>query len=250
MFLRWINRFSAVLMCLFLFASCISKNAGRGYLIGIDPNWYSLDLMGKEKSVYAFSNELLQEIAKKNSMKISTLQMNWDTLMPGLEIGQCDAILSSLYPYLFNKKKYDFTNNYLNTGPVLVMPFNAKETSLDTLQGKEIAVQEDSSDADFLETHPGIIIRTYDTVPHALNDIVKGNLDGALVDLLIAESFCQDLYHGQLKIVSPPLNDAGLRLVTLHGHAPALIKSFNKGLKELMHSGEYKKLQKKWGLSE
>jgi polar amino acid transport system substrate-binding protein len=250
MFSRLMSRSAAVIACLFLFGSCGSNKPNTGYLIGIDANWYPLDFMGKEKNIYAFSNELLQEIAKKTSMKISTIQMNWDNLFPGLQKEQCDAVLSSLYPYLFNKKKYDFSDLYLNTGPVLVVPYSSKATSLDMLNGKEIAVQADSSDADFLEIHPGIIIRTYDTIPNALNAIVEENLDGALVDVLIAESYCQDIYHGQLKIATPPLNDAGLRLVALHGHDATLIKNFNKGLKELKHSGEYKKLQKKWSLSE
>ena len=56
------------------------------------------------------------------------------------------------------------------------------------------------------------------------------------------------LYYGKIKIATPPLNNAGLRLVTLQGEHKDLIDTFNRGLTKLRQNGVYDKLLKKWEL--
>ena len=77
------------------------------------------------------------------------------------------------------------------------------------------------------------MIRPYDSIPQALNDVVAGAIDGAIVDVVIASSYCENIYKGQLKIVTPPLNDLGLRLLTRVHETPQLMRAFNEGLAEL-----------------
>jgi polar amino acid transport system substrate-binding protein len=95
---------------------------------------------------------------------------------------------------------------------------------------------------------PGAIVRYYNSIPEALNNVVDGTTNAAIIDVLSANAFCQDLYQGQLKIATPPLNEEGLRMITLHGSAADLIKGFNKGLKRIKKNGDYEKILTKWGL--
>ncbi len=215
----------------------------------MDQSWYPLLLDGKENNLTAFSTELLQEIGKKEEIAFSKAAVGWDVLMEGLKKGEYIAILFSMPPYNFNQQTFDFSDLYLKTGPVLVVPTSFNYTSLDDMAGKEIAVMPDSTGTLILEKYPGILIRNYDSIAKALNDVNAGKIDGALIDVLMASSYCQDLYQGKLRIVTKPLNDFGLRLITLHNRAPELIKAFNNGLEKLKSSKEYDKLMKKWGFS-
>lgn len=229
------------------FSSCQSSSK-KPYSIGVDPSWYPLTLEGKENQVTAFSTELLQEIGSVEKLSFVKDTVSWDNLLLGLQKKQYDAILTSMQPYGFTEKTYDFSDLYLNTGPVLIVPANSPVTSLEDLKGKEVAVQPGVKQTLILEKYPGILIRNYTSVPLALNALLKGEIDGALIDLLLAKSYIEDLYHEQLKIVTAPLDIEGLRLMTRHGDQRALIESFNKGLKKLKDSGKYDMLLSKWSL--
>lgn len=229
--------------------SC-SGNSGNGRNVGVDASWYPLELDSRTNSVTAFSTELLTEIGKVEKIPFVKITVNWDNLMEGLQKGSYEAILSSMPPYIFNEKLFDFSDIYLPLGPVLVVPMSSNIHSLSSLDGKEIGVISGSASPLILEKSEGVLIRYYDSTPKALADITTGTLDGAMIDVLSAEAFCSDLYQDQLKIATPPLNDEGLRLISKHGAAPDLIKGFNKGLHKLKKNGSYEKLLVKWNLKE
>ena len=240
---------SVLLFCLFCLAAC-SGSSSKIYRVAVDPSWYPMELKGQEKYVLGFSTELLQEIGKIEKISLALISTNWNTLLWGLQEEHYESMLSSLEPQLFNQKDYDFSDLYLPSGPVLVVPANSKADSLDDLKGKEIAYSLGTSQDDILAKHPGIIVRTYSSIPTALADIVNGNLDGALIDTLIAYPYVRDTYATQLKIATPPLTKAGLRLVTLHGKADHLVEAFNAGLKKLKSNGTFQELLKKWSLDD
>ncbi len=240
--------FSFAILCCVAF-SCGGSSQKTPYQIGVDQSWYPLLLDGKESNLTAFSTELLQEIGKKEDIAFSKITVSWDILIEGLKKGKYTAILFSMPPYSFNQQTFDFSDLYLKTGPVLVVSASFNYTSLDELSGKEIAVTSDPTGTFILEKYPGILIRNYDSIAKALNDVNSGEIDGAIVDVLMATSYCEDLYQGKLRIVTEPLNDTGLRLITLHNQAPELVEAFNDGLEKLKSSKEYDRLMNKWGFS-
>lgn len=242
---------------LFLLLLCFSLLATMGcgkkktydYYVGLDPAWYPLDLPGMEKNLLAFSTELLQEIGQTKRKQIGIIHMSGENLALGLHKKQYDGILSSLYPFLFYEKKYSFSDPYLKTGPVLVVPINSKIDSLPMLKTKEVGIIQGSPTANLLEKYEGLIIRYYDSIPELFNEMIVGVVDAAVVDTLTAHAYIRDLYYGQIKIVSSPLNDEGLRLVTLYDHSTTLLKLFNHGLKTLKATGRYDELLEKWNLT-
>jgi polar amino acid transport system substrate-binding protein len=237
--------FLLILLC--TFSSCGEK-AKPERRVGVDPSWYPLELGPQANSVTAFSTEILTTIGRLEQISFVKVTVNWDDLMEGLQKNRYEAILSSKPPYIFNMKFFDFSEIYLPLGPVLVVGTNSSLDSIDHLAGKEIAVIPGSSSALILEKSRGVLIRTYDSIPAALNDTLLQTVDGAMIDYLSAVIYCRDLYQGMLKIATPPLNGEGLRLVTKHDAAPDLIKGFNEGLKKMKKDGSYDDLLNRWGL--
>ena len=66
--------------------------------------------------------------------------------------------------------------------------------------------------------------------------------------ILQAENLVPALYPKQLKIISAPLNDKALRVITLRDANPDLITHFNQGLTKAHASGTYLKLRKHFQL--
>lgn len=245
------SRICSLLFAMFMILmSCSNSSSNQGCRVGVDASWYPLDFGPRSNNVTAFSTELLADIGKLEKIPFVKVTVSWDVLMDGLQKDRYEAILTSMPPYIFNQKQFDFSDIYLPLGPVLVVPTNSKIQTLDQLEGKEIAVISGSTSSLILEKSKGVIIRDYDSIPTALNAAVSGTVDGAMVDILSAVAYCRDIYQGELKIVTPPLNDEGLRLITKHEAAPQLIKGFNNGLKKLQKNGSYNKLLDKWSLQE
>ncbi|NGX46057.1 MAG: ABC transporter arginine-binding protein 1 [Chlamydiae bacterium] len=237
------------LFLLVILAAGCGKKKSEGYSIGVDGSWYPLELSGKENNVLVFSIELLKEIGKREKLPLSITEINWDSLLWGLREDRYNAVLSSMQPYNFYEKLYSFSDLYLMTGPVLVTRKESEMATLSDMKGKEIAIVRGSSAALFLQRYPGIIIRPYTTIPDALTDLEAMVIDGAAIEILMAQSYVSDLFQEELKIASGPLTDQGLRMVTLKKMDPKLIKSFDKGLKAMAKDGSYDKLMMKWGLS-
>lgn len=239
-----------ILLGMFFFTSCGSNSPTSDFRIAMDPEWNTLQLPERQAALQAFSTELIEAIAKEQKTRFVLYDRSWDNLVQGLKENKYDGILSLMQPYLFYEKMYDFSDICLHTGPTLVVPISANIKSLEDLNGKEVAVQQNSNAALMLEKYPEILQRTYSSVPQAFNDLLRGSIDGVMVDILTAAAYCSDLYQGKLKIAFPPLTQEGIRLVTLHDKSPEAIQIFNEGLRALKEKGTYAKLTKKWNLIE
>src|SRR5437899_3480393 len=123
-------RFSHLLfLFLLVFCSCGKKERGSELRIAIDPMWYSVNMPDRNREFNGFSNDFLQEVSVLQKMKIVKVRENWDNMLMRLQKKECEGILYSMQPYLFHEKQYDFSEPFLLTGPVLVLPTASKITS-------------------------------------------------------------------------------------------------------------------------
>jgi polar amino acid transport system substrate-binding protein len=210
--------------------------------IGVDPKWYPLEFGPQTAYVNGYTEELLLEMARYSGMEFELIEANWDTLVDGLKEKKYDAILSSLPPYEYNMAKFDFSKNFLDLGPVLILRTNEKEKALDQMKGKMIGIISGDQSALLLGK---CVVREYRSIPALLNGVAVGEIDGALLSQIPAVNFVKDLYANQLKIVGLPLTEAGLHLVALKGKG----NSFNKTLQSMKKNKAVEKLLKKWNLS-
>src|SRR5690348_8870757 len=229
------KRFILFLCFFFVLSSCSSSHNHREVKVGIDPSWYPLQFGGREKNVNAFSTELLTEIGKIEKIPFVKVVASWDNLMLHFQKGAYQAILSSMPPYLFNQKHFAFSELYLPLGAVLVVPTASSIHSLSQLGGKIVGVVSGSGNELLIEKVAGVMVRSYEGVAPMLNALDKHTIDGALVDILTATAYCQDIYQNTLHIVTPPLDDRGLRFITPSDN-PHLVHTFNQGLEKLKKS--------------
>jgi ABC-type amino acid transport substrate-binding protein len=133
-------------------------------------------------------------------------------------------------------------------GPVLIVSASSQAASLSDLGGRIVAVNQFDESVLIVQKYPSIVIQLYENKSSALESLKNGEVDGVLMPVLDAKSLLDSLYLGEFKIVTPPLNNKALRLITLKGKNHALIRSFNRGLKKVIKSGVYQQLRQTYEL--
>ncbi len=230
---------------------CGCDRGGRGSIkIGVDPNWYPLVFGAQNSYVNGFTEELLLDISKQSGLEFERLSGNWDALFEGMKQGHYQAVLSSLPPYEFNLALYDFSHNFLDIGPVLIVPEGGPKSDLDKMSGEHIGVIAGDPAVLILQKHEGLIVRNYHSIADLLEAVANGEIEGALLNRVLAGSYVSDLFAGKLKIAGPPLSDAGLHLIVIKGKQPYLVAQFNKSLTLLKKKKRLQALLRKWQLGE
>lgn len=235
------------LLILFALFGCSSSN-GPTYRLGVDSTFYPLNLGEKDINVFAFFNELIAKVAKKNHIKIERVNRSWNNLILGLREESYDAMISAMTPRAFNTSTYNFSDIILPTGPVIVTAKESEIKNEKDLSGKIVSVSRYSQSEIQLSRNLSIDLRTYTQVPEALTQLSEGKLEAVIVDVIPAISFVNDLFANDLKIVDAPIFQEGLRVVNLKNESQEIINIFNKTIEEMKKSGEYQKLMQKWGV--
>lgn len=240
--------FSLLFASLFFLLSCSCGSAknGKKFYVGIDPTFYPLGLGVLEKNTFGFTQELLLEMTEVMNIRFFVVKASWDNLLDGLKENKYQAIFSSMYPYNFSKEKFNFSKLFLNTGYALVTLKNSEYSSLEKMDNKLVGYIRGEDSLLLLENYPKITIKTYDAIYALLDDVENDFLDGAIVDSIKGKSFTNNLYGNVLKI-SPPLNEEGLRMISLKENEE-IIKVFNSALEKLEKKGIVEKLRHKWSL--
>lgn len=218
------------------------------YIIARDPSWYPLNLMGKEKTLLAFTSDLLLAIAKRRAVKIEIIDVSSGSLFQGLNEKKYGAIISSLAPNPLNNQHYNFSNPFFLIGPVLIVPKDIDITSFHDRGGLVIGVRRTDNVA-FDTTKYNAYYKPYDTMTMAFDDLQRNRIDGIILPILQASNYIDAFHKGDFKMISFPTDDQGLRIVARRTYlSDFLIEEFNKGVQELIDDGTYRSLCAKWGL--
>lgn len=250
---RWFWIIASLLLLLLIIRTCtggaILKNTT--YHIARSSNWNPIQLSGKEDNLIAFINELITSIAQSEHLKVDIVTYRTGDLLAMLKNDEYDAVIMTITIDPFLKERYAVSDSIFYAGPVLVVPTTSSVKSLEELKGKPIGISKDSPlSFRLMSSHPDMLLISYDDNLTALNDLESQSLAGVILEAQLAYTYTQSLYKGKLKVVTAPLFDLGIRLITRkEPRGEAFIEYFNKELERLKKNGDYSRLLHKWELT-
>lgn len=237
--------FFLLLILLFWVRSCITNHSEILFHIGQDSRWPGLGLMGRERNLTAFNQELLEEIAKAENFTVRMENSHASNLLSDLEKGVLQGALTIVEPNYMHEDGLIFSDPYFFTGPVLIIPLSAP--SHNEKRKKIIGIAAYSPFLLSLEKDSTIQTKIYGDILSALSDLRGGTIDGAIFPAIPAYTYVNTFYKHELKIASTPLTQEGIRLAALKNEkGKFLIEHFNQGLAAIKASGAYDKLLKEW----
>ena len=185
--------FLAGLLTLFLAQGALAADA-KTYVNGIDPNYPPFAYMDEKTGQPAgFDVDSMNWIAKNMGVKIEHKPMAWDGIIPALLSNQIDMVCSGMSITPERAKMVQFSDPYWTVSRVFVVPADSTLTVEEILSKPvKVGVQRGTSEANALKQEQQakgypMELRFYDSAPLAVEDLLNGRIQAALMDELPAD---------------------------------------------------------------
>lgn len=227
----------------------IKKN--KKLVVATSPDYPPFEFMvsegGKSKIVGA-DIDLAQKIADKLGVELELKAMDFDALLPALQAGKVDMVITGMTPNEKRKKAVDFSDIYFKGENAVIV--NAKDagkfTSEDQLKKAKLGVQKGSTQETYVKDNLNVTnYKALVAVPDLIADMKNGNIDAVVLNSKVA-GINVTKYDGIKVVENLKLTSGGdeeaMAVAIKKGDNADLIKLTNEVIKELQDSGEYDKI--------
>ena len=227
----------------------IKKN--KKLVVATSPDYPPFEFMvsenGKSKIVGA-DIDLAQKIADKLGVELELKAMDFDALVPALQAGKVDMVITGMTPNEKRKKAVDFSDIYFEGENAVIV--NAKDagkfTSEDQLKKAKLGVQKGSTQETYVKDNLKVTnYKALVAVPDLIADMKNGNIDAVVLNSKVA-GINVTKYDGIKVVENLKLTSGGdeeaMAVAIKKGDNADLIKLTNEVIKGLQDSGEYDKI--------
>ena len=227
----------------------IKKN--KKLVVATSPDYPPFEFMvsenGKSKIVGA-DIDLAQKIADKLGVELELKAMDFDALVPALQAGKVDMVITGMTPNEKRKKAVDFSDIYFKGENAVIV--NAKDagkfTSEDQLKKAKLGVQKGSTQETYVKDNLKVTnYKALVAVPDLIADMKNGNIDAVVLNSKVA-GINVTKYDGIKVVENLKLTSGGdeeaMAVAIKKGDNADLIKLTNEVIKGLQDSGEYDKI--------
>jgi arginine/lysine/histidine/glutamine transport system substrate-binding and permease protein len=244
-------RRSLILGLSFLVVLCISvfgaspTTAQKTLKVATEPAFPPMESQAKDGSLEGFDIDLMRAVGKAGGFVVEFQSLPFDGIIPALQARTVDAAISSITINAERSKTISFSRPYFKAGlAIATKADNNTITSLDSLTNKTVAVQIGTTGAAEAKKIPGAKIRTFDSAPLALQELLNGNVDAVINDAPVTLYAINRNNLQGLRIVEQLLTQEYYGIATAQ-NSPHL-EAINKGLTTILNNGTYEQIYRKW----
>ena len=218
--------------------------------VATDATWPPFESVNvKTMAVEGFDIDLLNAVAAKEGLAVEFSNVNFNTLLADMAQCKYDAAISSITITAERKRNMFFSDPYFAAGQmVTVRQDNTDINSKNNLYLKRVGVQTGSTGATELEKIAGVIVKPYDDIDQAFQDLISNKLDAVVADNPLAT-----VYVGKnpdkLKTVGIVFTEEYYGIAVCNKNK-SLLDKINNGLKLVKNDGTVDNLIKKWFYSQ
>lgn len=246
------KRFLSVLLVIALLGSVVLTSCTKSttdYKVATDATWAPFEIVNEQtKQIEGFDIDLFNAIAAKEGIKITFQNVAFDPLLAGMAQGTYDAAISSITITADRQKAMLFSDPYFDAGQIVtVQSINTTIKTKADLTGKKVAAQLGTTGAIEAGNIPGAVVRPYDDIGLAFQDLKNGQVDAVICDNPVALNYVATS-PAELKTVGTVFTNEQYGIAVAKGKDDLLSK-INDGLKKIKDDGTIQTLAKKWKLA-
>lgn len=173
---------------------CAQLANAKTYTNGIDPNYPPFAYIDEKTGLPAgLDVESLNWIAQNMGFEVNHKPMAWDGIIPALLANQIDMVCSGMSITPQREEKVQFSDPYWTVSRVFVAPQDSSITVEEILSKPiKLGVQRGTSEANAIKEEQQqkgypFELRFYDSAPLAIEDLLNGRIEAALMDELPAD---------------------------------------------------------------
>lgn len=236
----------------------------KGINVASDIPYAPMEMFDENNKPTGFDYDLSQSIAQKLGVTISFNKQAWDSIIPSLQAGNHDIIMSGMNDTVERQATLDYVDYFKGGFAIVVAKGNPnKVATLLDLCGQPVTIQKATVQGDMLKAltpqcvaagKTAVVINEYPSDPEALNALRAGKGIADVMDAPIAAYAAQTAGKGQyFELITDAANPNGYEPVFT---GIGILKA-NKGLtaalqaavQSLIDDGTYGKILAKWNLS-
>lgn len=242
----------ALVMVLGLLAGCGSSNADSStdnsggdtakLVVATSPDFPPFEsLEGGE--VVGIEVDILKLIAEKMGMELDIQQMDFDSVIPGVQAGKFDVGMSGISVTEDRQKNVDFSSVYFMAAQAIVVSADSGITGKADLEGKKVSVQTGTTAEDYCMAN-GYEVLAFTANNDAASALTGGKVDAWVVDNEVALAMAPDL---GLTVLDEAMTAEPYAFAFQKGSE--LVAPFNEALDALLADGTVEKIFSDYGVT-
>ncbi|MBD2365028.1 ABC transporter permease subunit [Anabaena minutissima FACHB-250] len=243
---RWLCWCLVICVSCVLLSSCSANlSADKTLRVATEPAFPPFEFQGKGGELQGFSLDLMNAIASSANFKVNFQSLPFDGIIPALQGRTVDAAISSITITAERAKTVAFSRPYFKAGLAIAIRGNNPDiTGFDSLNNKKIAVQIGTTGAEKAKSIPGAEIRSFDSAPLALQELLNGNVDAVINDAPVTLYAINTGNLKGIKVVEQLLTEEYYGIATAQNSPDLLL--INNGLDTVLKNGTYAQIYQKW----
>lgn len=227
---------------------------GRGLItFATDPTFPPFEALDANGDFFGFDIDLARAVAERLGLKAEFEAVSYDGLIGTLVVRRDDAIISAFVIQPERGKEASFTPPYFNAGVVLVTRSDVDVAQDAILRyqwqtGKTLAAEYGSQGDALIRKWSRLVagltpVSSPDSAA-AMQTVIDGQADGALVDAVDAFEFLQS--HPELKIAASIPEAEAPYAIAVSAQSPTLLRELTRVLNEMEADGSLGELRVRW----
>ncbi len=189
--------------------------------------------------------DIMDLIAEKLGVEIQFEQMDFDSVLPGVQSGKFDVGMSGITITEKRQKNADFTDPYFLASQSIVVMADSDITCKDDLEGKTIAVQTGTTAESYCMEN-GYEVLAYQANNDAASALTSGKVDAWVVDNEVAVALSAE-QNGATVVLDEAMTTEPYAFAFAKG-SDTLVEAFNEALSELVADGTIEEIFETYGV--
>jgi polar amino acid transport system substrate-binding protein len=221
--------------------------------VGTDATYAPFESQDASGKIVGFDIDIMDAVCADIKATCTYVNQDFDGIIPALQAGKFDVIVSSLSITPERQQIIDFTDKYYNAPSAIVVPKDSdiKGATKEDLAGKTIGVQSSTTFSNYIEkVLTDSTEKVYPAVTDAELDLANGRLDAINDDIVVLTTWLATPDGACCKIAGtikpvPEIHGPG-EAFGVRKEDTDLKALLNKGIADILANGTYKKINDKY----
>lgn len=200
----------------------------------------------KGEEIIGFDIDLIKLVGEKIGVDMQVQDMDFNSLVPALQAGKIDVVISGMTPNPEREKVVDFSDQYNETEQVIIVKKDSGIKKEADLAGKKVGVQTASIQENLgneIAKKVDVSVEGRTRIPEIIQDMMSKRLDAGILEGGVAKGYLKT--NDQLAAFPVEEQPEDFKAIAVP-KGSNLKEKINKSLKELAEEGKIQELEEKW----